>query len=436
MKVHSIHISDILVPKNRQRKEFNEQALMDLASSIARNGLIHPVVIRRDSDDNVVLVCGERRIRAMHYVWNIQSSPVKCGEYEFAEEQIPCIFTGEMDPIDALEMEIEENVRRTDFTWQEKCQATERLAELRGEQAKLENKLPPTTAQIAEEVTGNTSSQDHIRKQLIVSEHLGKPEVAKAKSLDDAYKLLKRQEEADRNAAIARQVGATLTGLSHTLRQGDCFEIMSDMPKESFDVILTDPPYGIDADKFNDSSGMAPTGHFYADDWTTWHKLIQRAATALYRVAKPNAHLYLFCDIDNFVTLKGLLMEAGWRVFRTPIIWVNPSAIRAPWPSHGPQRKYQICAFAIKGDRPVTSLSPDVITYPSDPNLGWAPQKPVQLYMDLLRRSVTPGNTVLDPFGGSGPILPAAHGLSCIATYIEQDPTAFGIAVGRTKELK
>jgi DNA modification methylase len=58
------------------------------------------------------------------------------------------------------------------------------------------------------------------------------------------------------------------------------------------------------------------------------------------------------------------------------------------------------------------------------------------LYYDLLRRSVSPGDRVLDPFAGSGPILPAAQELKCRATALEIDPAAFGIGVKRLEKLK
>ena len=77
------------------------------------------------------------------------------------------------------------------------------------------------------------------------------------------------------------------------------------------------------------------------------------------------------------------MQAAGWRVFRTPLIWVNPSAMRAPWPEHGPQRKYQLILYAIKGDKSVNQLYRDVIVYSSDENLGHQAQKPVGLYRDL-----------------------------------------------------
>jgi len=95
-----------------------------------------------------------------------------------------------------------------------------------------------------------------------------------------------------------------------------------------------------------------------------------------------------------------------------------------------------MCLYAIKGDRPVLKLAPDVLTYASDPNLGWAAQKPVGLFADFLSRSCRAGDRALDPFAGSGTIFPAAHGLRIKATGMEADPVAYGIAVKRIGELK
>ena len=46
------------------RKHFDESALEELAKSIKRNGVLQPVLIRRDQDKKIWLVAGERRLRA------------------------------------------------------------------------------------------------------------------------------------------------------------------------------------------------------------------------------------------------------------------------------------------------------------------------------------------------------------------------------------
>lgn len=437
MKLHTVNYHDILIPKNRQRREFKHEEIVKLASSISQNGLLQPMVIRKDKDKSLVLIAGERRLRAISYVWNF-GEQVKCGEYNFPEGQVPCLFLGELDPVDAFEMELEENIRRVDLTWQERAEATSKLFQLRKMQAEKQGLPEPTPQDVAREILGNDvvgGPADNIRKEIIVAKHLDDEDVKKARSTDEAFKILKRKESLKRSEELAQQVGASFTSSVHRLEHGDCFEVMAEIPSDSFDVILTDPPYGIDADSFGDSGGKTHGSHFYDDSWTTWNTLAKKLATESFRLAKPQAHIYIFCDIDNFVLFKSFMEEAGWRVFRTPLIWTNPTAFRAPWPEQGPQRKYQIILYAVKGNKPVTRLYSDVLTYQNDENLNHPAQKPVTVYTDLLRRSIAPGDSVLDPFGGSGTIIAACHEMKCKATYIEQDAAAFGIAVKRLKDL-
>ena len=440
MNLHVIQIDDLTIPTNRQRRSFPPEDLVKLADSISQNGLIQPPVVRTEKG-RYILVAGERRIRAMAYVWQFGQS-FKCGEYECKEGEVPCLFQGEMESLAAFEMELEENIRRADLTWQERAQATSQLYELRRLQAEKAGRPPPSVQDIADELRPEGYSEDSgsifdaTRKDIIVSKYLHDPDVAKAKSAEEGFKIIKRKEALRRSAELGDLVGKTFTSEVHKLLYGDCIELMGGLAAESFDVILTDPPYGINADQFGDSGGMTPGSHFYDDSFTAWTVLMQHFATASFRLAKPQAHTYVFCDIDNFGFLKNYMTKAGWKVFRTPFIWHNPSSMRAPWPEQGPQRKWQMCLYAIKGNRNVTRLYSDLIQCPSDENLNHPAQKPVALYQDLLRRSIQPGDSVLDPFCGTGTIFPAAHDLKCRATGIEIDPSAYGIAVKRLQELK
>ncbi len=110
--------------------------------------------------------------------------------------------------------------------------------------------------------------------------------------------------------------------------------------------------------------------------------------------------------------------------------------MRAPWPEYGPQRKYETLLYAVKGMRPIFKLAGDVLDFPSDTNLGHAAQKPVALYTELLRRSALPGDSIFDPFMGSGTIFSAATELKLRATGIELDQTSYGIAIERLEFLK
>jgi DNA modification methylase len=436
--VRRISLSELVIPVERQRKEFTPEAIIELGDSIDTYSLLHPLIIRKDDKEQTILVAGWRRLNAIKYLWGT-GRQVKCGTEYFPEDQLPCNYLGEIDPIEAFAIELEENIKREDLSWQDRALAMKKLQEVRAGQAERRGELPPSIKKLSVEVHGaSAGSQDLTRKEIIVSRNLHIPEVAAAKNINEAFKVLKRKEEAQKNAELATRLGPTFTSACHTLLQGDCIEIMRTLCEQGkqFDVIITDPPYGIDAQDFSDSGGKTPGGHFYDDSYESWVALMKDFSCLTERITKPSAHLYCFCDIDHFHELKLLIEIQGWRVFRTPLIWINPSGMRAPWPEHGPQRKWQAILFAVKGDRKVTRLYSDVLVYPSEENLGHHAQKPVGLYRDLLLRSISPGDTALDPFCGSGPIFPAAHELKVLATGIEKDASAAGIAGKRLESLK
>lgn len=439
--LHSIPFSSILTPPDRQRKEFDAARLVELANSIALVGLIHPIIVREEGS-KVILVAGERRLRAIQTLWML-GKHFRCAKIHIPEGMVPCLLQGDLPQEQRMEMELEENIQRDDLTWQEKSQAIAKLMELRQLQAREADLPPVTISQLTQEVKFSGSSfktglsiNQEVRANLLVSKHLDDPDVQKAKNAPEALKIIKRKEELAKSAALGVSVGKTFSAQDHQVQNVNCLTWLGNPPAGQFDVILTDPPYGMGADEFGNSDGKAQGAHFYNDSYEEWEKLMSRLWPNLTRLSKPLAHLYMFCDIDRFHELKSIAETYGWQPFRTPLIWVNPTANRVPWIDSGPQRKWQAILYAKKGSKVVNRISGDVLTFPSDPNLNHQAQKPVALFSELLARSARPGDSVLDPFCGTGPIFPAAHGLKVKATGLEVDPAAYGIALKRIQELK
>lgn len=434
-----IETTSIFIPPSRQRKEFDEGKMQDLVASIEEKGLLHAPVIRQEPDGRIFLVAGERRLRAI-----LQLAEFGLG-FKYDGELVPAgwcpiVTLGDLNPLDAKEAELEENIRRDDLTWQERVTAEVELMELRTIQAKLRGDPPPKMVDIAEEVTGRTTSKagNEISQSLTLAKNLHRPEVRQAKTKSEAFKAMLRVEQHERNEKLASGLGADYIVSKHRLVQANCLEWMKEYGEYevTFDVICSDPPYGMGADEFGDSGGkMGDGAHFYQDDYDSWIPLMREALRLMTSLAKPDAHMYLFCDFERFRELKGWATEYGWKVFRTPLIWFKPSAFRAPWPDKGPQRKYECILYAVRGDLKCVSLAGDVLQFTPDENLGHPAQKPVELIKELLRRSVRPGMNVLDPFCGSGPIFEAANALSVFATGVEQDAAAAGIAAGRLAKL-
>jgi len=432
MTTHFIDCNAVHIAPNRQRREHDPVKHQELKTSIeyGQAGLQNAIVLRLDGD-HYTLVSGERRLRAVKEIWELGGSFKYAGE-PVIPGLIPYTPIGELSELDAEEAELDENTRRSDLSWQEHAAAVARLSQLRDKQAALSGKPAPTLADLTAEIGASPS---HTSALVKLARNLDDPDVKAATSVKEAMKIIKRKDEKRVNEARAVAVGSTYNTASHRLVLGDAGEWLAANSTPQFDIILSDPIYGMGADEFGDSGGSTGGAHFYSDSYETWKALMPRLLSGATAACKPSAHAYLFCDIERFPELKQLMTVLGWEVFRTPLIWFKPAAFRAPWPDAGPQRKYETILYAKRGGMKCQKLRGDVLTFPPDENLGHNAQKPVALFQDLLERSALPGMSVLDFSCGSGPIFPAAHALKLFATGLEIDPAAYGIAAKRIEEL-
>lgn len=433
--------SEIVINPDRQRQEFNEEFVAELAAGIKSQGLLHALVVREvDAGEGKVsyaLVAGETRIKACELMW------MTGGELYYDNQLVPkgsfpVTTLGELTELEAEEAELEENNKRRDLTWKEKASALQRLHILRTKQATAQGKIH-TVADTALEVTGRSDGryQNDTKRDLIVAANLHNPAVANAKSTDEAFKILKKQEASREHAKLAETVGKTYNASVHRLFNMNCLDWMAEQPSEQFDCILTDPPYGMDAQDFGDGGGkLVNSEHHYDDSLESWRALMQKWCPESFRMAKPQAHAYVFCDQQNFPELKEMMQAAGWYVFRTMLIAHKPNSGRVPLPDQGPRRTYETILYAIKGRKTTLSIQPDVISTTADANLTHGAQKPVALYVDLLKRSCRPGDTVADFFVGSGTIFAAATELKLVATGTEQSAEYYGMAYQRLKAIE
>jgi len=428
-------IDSIRISPDRQRRSFDEESLGDLANSIRSNGLLHPIVVRQGVDSGYTLVAGERRLRAVEML-ELQGEHYGYGEVEVPAGQIPANFLGELSPQEAEEAELTENIHRIDLTWQERVEAINKIGRLKELQSG--SSIPSTTLgpEIFPEMD-KTAAGQAVRTAQILARHMNDPDVAKAKTTNDAIKVVRRKEEARVNSILAAEVGTQTASELHAVYHADCRQWLADCASGRFDCILIDPPYGMGADSFGDGAGKrVGIEHDYADDAEHASGLIRDVAGELFRVGKPQTHLYVWCDIDLFLVWREIFEAAGWWTFRTPLINIKREGGRVPWPEHGPRRCYEIILYAVKGKRPVTHIYRDVFESTLERDTGGhGASKPIEAYVDLLRRSCRPGDTVLDCFAGSGTILPAAHQLKLRATAVECDQAYYGQCVKRLQGL-
>ena len=113
--IKKINISQIQQNQNQPRKKFNEKDLNELAASIKIQGLIQPIVVRPNSNDQYEIIAGERRWRASQLA----------GLHE-----IDCVIKNFKDE-EVLEAALIENIQREDLNIIEEANAYKGLLQLK-----------------------------------------------------------------------------------------------------------------------------------------------------------------------------------------------------------------------------------------------------------------------------------------------------------------
>ena len=441
--MNTVILDELIIPAGRIREEFDEQMIEDIACSIYNNGLYNAITVR-DGNAGLELIAGETRTKAIceliscGLTFNYDGEPVPHGE-------IPYTFIYEKHENTAYEVELEENILRKDLTWQERVKATARLHELRiaqhGDYSRSTREgwsATDTANEIARRSEGRGARKNEVNDvsvALTIAEHMDDPFVAAAKSEKEALKAIREQKKLDKRNALKLQHDADQAinpNNIYNLIQGDFLEVAPTLPAEKYDVILTDPPYGIDIHKHEFWDGDK---HEYDDSEEYFNKLIDALAAQAYRVAKSEAHAYVFCDIRRWERLFVAFELAGWRSWPRPLIWYKGNTGSFGDAKHGPRYTYDAVLYAIKGEKETTAMYHDVVPITQPTNTEHPASKPVELYVDLLRRSVYPGDEVIDFFCGSGPIFPAAKELNCKATGIELADKYHLMSVERISKL-
>lgn len=437
-------LDEVFVPEGRIRRSFDPARHAELVASILSKGLLHPPVV----EDSGALLAGERRLRALREI-SEAGKTYHCNGKWIAPHLIFTTDIRELSATDRLEAELEENTIRVDISWQEKAEATAALHTLRlaqAAEATMPGLAPPehVRREVAAEIRGKApeevsrSDMADVRADLLVqtwlSNHPDDTEVSGAKSRADALKVIETKLSDEHRSALARRFLSSRSDSGHILQKVDLLLALANTPEGVYDCICTDPPWGVGADQW--TNGDSIRQHSYLDDMATFDKIHLALAQDGFRVCKPKAHIYLFCDFAKFERLMKLFRSFGWDVWPRPLIWWRGRQVGlAPRPEHGPKQTYECILFANKGNKRVLELRPDVLLYPpASGDLVRAAAKPVGVYHDLLSRSVLPGDEVLDPCCGSGPILPAANALRCRATCYDIADDAIGLASQRLTE--
>lgn len=382
----SIALASVIVNRaERQRRELPNIDI--LADSIRRLGLIHPIVIDRECN----LVAGERRLEACrHLGWT----------------HINAQYADELDPLTAHAIELEENIKREQLTWQDEAKAVAEYHELRASQE------PEWTIEQTAEAIGY--SRQMVTDKIQVAKELaaGNTMIVEAPRFSTARGIVRRAESR-RDEAAALALGGPVPIEDQPegpILNADFNEWAPAYDGPKFNFIHCDFPYGIGADKF--VQGAAATHGGYDDSEDTYWRLCETMAAHLDRVAAPSCHFMFWFSMHYYMeTLVFFAQNTDIKFDPFPLVWAKSDNIGIiPDPERGPRRIYETALFGSRGDRRIVRPVSNADFSPStrDEHMSIKSEAMLRKFFTMF---VDESTHFLDPTCGSGSSVRAANSL-------------------------
>jgi DNA modification methylase len=196
---------------------------------------------------------------------------------------------------------------------------------------------------------------------------------------------------------------------------GDALDVLPTFETESFELVITDPPYGVEWQSNRRAETFDQLHNDGADDRAGIHDILAECV----RLTAQNRHLYVFGPVD---VVTGLKVSAP-----AAMVWdktvMSGGDITSAWgKQHEPLTfavgKHRHAGDAGKESVPTRMRKGDVLRFPrpTGRKVRHPSEKPVPLLRELIESSSRQGDRILDPFGGSGSTAVAAilAGRTCV----------------------
>ena len=373
MKVTSILISEITIPKGRQRSRL--VGIPDLACSLKEHGIINPITLTHEK----VLVSGERRLAAAKSIGWLS---------------IPCHVLSKVPPEKLLRIELEENVQRADLPWQDRCRAMLAVTELlKGDGL--------TQAAVAERLS---ITPPHLSKVLGVARELETNEALRdapnLKAAADTIARRKARRVANEMESLVQPEEEEVQGAR--IIEAEFAEWAKGYKGERFNLIYFDPPY------------------------PTWRKDYEAIMHNRQVIIAASAHVVFWFDMEFYTVihdLQAMASEISWNP--APLIWhrSRTQGIALGQGQH-PNRSYEAAFLGTKGHRPLVKALADCVSVGPTKK-----SRPPAVTRHFLRMLVDDTTRLLVPMCGEGEVVSIASklGAKC-AVGVEASPVAVLLA--------
>jgi DNA modification methylase len=280
------------------------------------------------------------------------------------------------------------------------------------------------------------------------------PKIAEFSSKKQALKSLGKIKEMAILTELARrdkEEGFSLTKSTdpYMLFQTDSVKyIKENVDNETIDLVIFDPPWGINADDIADARGPRGEKTFYDDSEETSKNLIHALMPELYRVMKADSHMYMFIgaqfaafyvnllqnqkpvvdDLGVIIDFNSLDPKRKWRfdVRSVPLVWVKEGGGYTDF-EYKFMPRYENILFCTKGRRPLNYVTSDVfiLNRPLSTERIHPQQRSLELLKEFIKLSSHQDEIVLDPTMGSGAVIVAAILTGRRSIGVEKDAGQF-----------
>ena len=243
---------------------------------------------------------------------------------------------------------------------------------------------------------------------------------------------------------------------------GDCIELMNSLPAKSVDLIFADPPYNLQlggellrpnntrVDGVEDAWDQFESFKVYDDFTRDW-------LTAAKRILKDDGSLWVIGAYHNIFRVGATLQDLGYWILND-VIWRKTNPMQnfrgrrftnahetMIWCSKGQDARYRFNYEAMKALNDDLQMRSDWLIpicnggerIKNDEGTKAHPtQKPEALLHRVLLASTKLGDTVLDPFFGSGTTGAVAKQLGRHYIGLERDPGYAAVAQKRIANVR
>ena len=198
------------------------------------------------------------------------------------------------------------------------------------------------------------------------------------------------------------------------LINGDCLNTLKNIPNESIDLIVTDPPY-LTTSRGNsgNSGGMLQKDINKKGKVFTYNNInCKEYAPECYRLLKDGSHCYVMTNHINLIDMLNTFTDVGFHFIKS-LIWNKGNKIMGQY--YMSQYEYILFIRKGKGKKINNCGTSDILsisnkkTKDKDGKNIHDTEKPVELMEVLVNNSSQENELVLDPFMGVG-----STGLACI----------------------